>query len=102
MQKQMAYNKKNLNRPMNKLINPNIVDYMRDNQDLTDDEKEKLMGIIGTLSDEEMRQLIYEVLSPIGYNLMVTPKEVDFIIEKLSDVISGGINKALHKNVQLM
>jgi spore protease len=102
MQKQMAYNKKNLNRPINKLINPNMVDYTKDNQDLSEDEKEKLMGIIGTLNDNEMRQLIYEVLSPIGYNLMVTPKEVDFIIEKLSDIVSGGINNALHRNVQMM
>ena len=27
---------------------------------------------------------------------MVTPKEVDFVIEKLSDVIGSGINKAIH------
>jgi spore protease len=102
MQKQMAYNKKHLNRPMNKLVRPEMVDYTKDSQDLTSDEKEKLMGIIGTLGEDEMRQLIYEVLSPIGYNLMVTPKEVDFIIEKLSDVISDGINHALHKSVEMM
>jgi spore protease len=102
MQKQMAYNKKHLNKPMNRLVRPEMIDYTKDSQDLTTDEKEKLMGIIGTLDDEEMRQLIYEVLSPIGYNLMVTPKEVDFIIEKLSDIISGGINGALHKNIESM
>ena len=43
-----------------------------------------------------MKKFIYEILNPIGYNLMVTPKEVDFVVEKLSDVISNGINKALH------
>ena len=27
---------------------------------------------------------------------MVTPKEIDFIIDKLSDLISIGINEVLH------
>ena len=32
-----------------------------------------------------------------GY-ISVTVKEIDFIIEKLSDVIGNGINMALHDN----
>ena len=55
--------------------------------------------MIGNLNESEIKQLIYEVLSPIGYNLMVTPKEINFVIDKLSDVIGNGINRALHKNV---
>ena len=47
----------------------------------------------------EFKELIYEVLTPIGYNMMVTPKEIDFVIEKLSDVIGNRINKALHDEV---
>ena len=31
---------------------------------------------------------------------MVTPKEVDFVIDKLSEVLSTGINKTLHKNMK--
>ena len=31
---------------------------------------------------------------------MVTPKEVDFLIEKLSLIIGNGINKALHNNIK--
>ena len=31
--------------------------------------------------------------------MMVTPKEIDFVIEKLSDVIGNQINKALHDEV---
>ena len=97
MQKQMAFNKENMNSPRYKLMLPNKVDYTKEEKELTQDDKQNLMGIIGTLGDEEMRQLIYEVLSPIVYNLMVTPKEVDFIIDKLSDVVAGGINNALHR-----
>ena len=63
------------------------------------EEKQNLFGVVGTLNDTETKALIYEVLSPIGYNLMVTPKEVDFSVEKLSEVIADGINMALHKNI---
>jgi spore protease len=63
---------------------------------LNKDEKEKLSGLIGTLSYEDRKALIYEVLLKTNYNLMVTPKEIDFIIDKLSDLISIGINEVLH------
>jgi len=56
--------------------------------------------MIGNLDDNEIKELIYEVLTPIGYNLMVTPKEIDFIIEKLANIISDSINISLHKKLQ--
>lgn len=59
------------------------------------EEKEKIFGMIGTLNDEEIKNLIYEILTPIGYNLMVTPKEEDFILEKLSKIISSAINECM-------
>ena len=31
--------------------------------------------------------------------MMVTPKEEDFVIEKLSELISEGLNNALHENI---
>ena len=53
--------------------------------------------MLGTLTESEFKNLIYEVLIPINENLIVTPKEVDFLIEKLSLLLSSGINKTLHK-----
>ena len=98
MYKNFAYTKQNLNNPAYKLmIRPN---YLNKNVKIEETDKQNLFGIIGTLSNEEVKSLIYEVLTPVGYNLMVTPKEEDFIVEKISDVISGGINEALHKNIQ--
>ena len=47
------------------------------------------------------KQLLFEVLTPIGYNMMVTPKEVDFLIEKLSNLIGNGINETLHNIWQI-
>lgn len=57
------------------------------------------LGMIGTLEDEEKRRLIHEVLSPLGHNLMVTPKEVDVFIEDMSNLIANGLNAALHDAV---
>lgn len=67
-------------------------------EDLPDEKTRKTyMGIIGSLTVDEKRQLIKEVLSPTGHNLMVTPKEVDEVIVHLSEVIASGINQCLHE-----
>ncbi len=68
-------------------------------QNLSKQEKTELSGILGTIDDEEKRELIMEVLNSIGYNMIVTPKEIDFLVEKLSDVISGALNQSLHLEV---
>jgi spore protease len=69
-------------------------------EDLPEEEHRKtFLGIVGTLEDEEKRQLIHEVLSPLGHNLMVTPKEVDVFIEDMANLIASGMNSALHSQV---
>jgi len=69
-------------------------------EDLPEEEHRKtFLGMIGTLPDEEKRKLIYEVLSPIGHNLMVTPKEVDVFIEDMANLIANGLNASLHSQV---
>ena len=98
MYKNFAYTKANIHNPANKLMLK--VNYLKHNIDIEEKDKQKLFGIVGTLSNEEVKSLIYEVLNPVGYNLMVTPKEEDFIVKKISTVISSGINSALHKEVK--
>lgn len=95
MYKHFSYTKENVDNPRNKLMvsTPN---YLKKNIQVNEQDKNNLLGLVGLLSEEEVRQLIFEVLTPIGYNLMVTPKEIDFIVDKLADVIGNGINKALH------
>ncbi|RLL48027.1 GPR endopeptidase [Oceanobacillus piezotolerans] len=71
-------------------------------QDLPNQEKRHtFMGIVGNLSDEEKRKLITEVLTPIGHNLMVTPKEVDGFMKDMATLVAEGINAALHENVDV-
>ncbi len=98
MHKHYSYSKENIDNPINKLFisQPN---YLKKKIKVDKKDKERLLGIVGSLNDNEIKQLLHEVLTPIGYNLIVTPKEVDFIIEKLSILIGNGINKSLHKNI---
>ena len=85
----------------NKLIVKRFGNYLEKikKSNLNDEDKEIIGGIIGNLNDEDKKRLINEVLDSINYNLIVTPKEIDFLIDKLSDLISSSINNALHNNV---
>ena len=94
--KHLSYIKDNFD--SNKLIfsrDSSYIDKIK-NQEMDIKEKENLSGIIGTLSEEEKLDLTREVLNSINYNLIVTPKEIDFLIDNLSEVISNSINKSLH------
>lgn len=96
MMKNYAYNKNFSKKKISKFVNKPI-NYLKNEIDVTTEDKKTLLGLIGELSEDELKNLTYEVLTPIGYNLMVTPKEVDFVIEKLSNVISYGINHSIHR-----
>lgn len=48
------------------------------------------------MGGEEKRRLIAEVLTPSVGDLMVTPKEIDVLIEDMSRIIAAGINAAVH------
>ncbi|MDC3415578.1 GPR endopeptidase [Aquibacillus salsiterrae] len=74
---------------------------------LTDDDlpgqeqRKAVLGMVGELTEEEKRSLIQEVLTPLGHNLMVTPKEVDGFMKDMAHVIAEGLNAALHENVTI-
>jgi len=74
-----------LNNEMNNQNNSNGTNY-----------NEHFFGQFGILDSDSKKDLINEVLTPNGYNMMVTPKEVDLDIDDLSSVISGAIDRALH------
>ena len=95
MVKNYAYNKNHINDKSNKFIKGSV-NYLNKETKITPADRKNFLGLVGALSDNEIKKLLYEVLTPIGYNLMVTPKEVDFILSKLSDVISYGINHSIH------
>ena len=93
-----SYEKENINNSKLKLVPPSSRDYKSHDKTLNREEREEVMGLIGNLSEEEIKTLITEVLTPLGYNLLVTPKEIDFVIEKLSLLLSKALNKSLELN----
>lgn len=69
-------------------------------EDLPGEEQRRtFLGMVGLLEEEEKRRLIYEVLAPLGHNLMVTPKEIDVFIEDMANLLANGLNAALHKKI---
>ena len=52
-------------------------------------------------SDKISREKIYTALAKNVGNMMVTPKDIDSVIEKASKTVANGINLALHKNLTL-
>ncbi|HHV38401.1 MAG TPA: GPR endopeptidase [Tepidimicrobium sp.] len=58
-------------------------------------------GMLEGISNEDKYELIREVLQPYMSNLMVTPKEIDLIIDDLSIIIANGLNIALHHGIHL-
>lgn len=66
---------------------------------LTKEEQNTLLGLFGSLNNIEKRSLINEVLTDIDMDLIVTPSEIDFLIDKLSNMIASSINNSLHKEI---
>jgi len=96
--KHISYIKDNQNK--NKLVysRTNYLDKIKDN-DLDSSEKKEMAGLLGELSEVDKKSLIIEVLNSLDYNFIVTPKEIDFLIDRLSEIIVEGINRTLHKEV---
>ena len=95
MYKHYAFNKEYSKNPKSKLTFNNV-NYLNKNIVINTKDKEDLFGLIGKLNSDEVKILINEVLNPIGYNLMVTPKEIDFVIDRLAILISSSVNEILH------
>lgn len=64
--------------------------------------KEKMLGKIGLLTEEDRRDLFMNILTPNGFNLMVTSRNIDEEVEDLSKIVAWGINKSLHSSINLI
>ena len=51
--------------------------------------------MLNKLKNEDNYNEIKEVLMPKEYNLIVTPKEIDDLIENMKDIVANGINNSL-------
>lgn len=95
--KKISYYIMNIDNAKDKLVNPNNINYLNIDYSLDQEERKKYLGLLGELKNSEMKELLLEVLNPVGYNYMVTPKEVDFTIQKLALTLSKAINNVLHE-----
>ena len=59
-------------------------------------EEAKSNDFLNQLQEEDKYEMIKEVLQPEEYNLIVTPKEIDDLIENMKDVVARGINYAIN------
>lgn len=96
MHKNYSFSKYNAKQPKY-LLTTNNVNYLKEKIIVKEKDKKTFLGLVGALSDVELKKLISEVLTPIGYNLMVTPKEVDFIVENFVNIIGIGLNEFFEK-----
>lgn len=53
------------------------------------------------IDDEKTAEELKQLLSPRGSTMVVTPKEIDLLIDRASRLVSLSINRALQENVDL-
>ena len=54
---------------------------------------------LNRLKEEDNYEEIKEALLPKDYNLIVTPKEIDDLIENMKDIVASGINGAMQTDI---
>ncbi|MBU5313620.1 GPR endopeptidase [Tissierella carlieri] len=58
-------------------------------------------NLLSQISSEEKYSLIQEVLNPYMKNVVVTPTDIDILIDDLSIIVANGLNMALHPGIDL-
>lgn len=109
--KRMELNQETLGIPVIAIGVPTVVDAAT----LVNDTMDRILGSMITqteegsefysmlqgLEQEEKYTMITEILDPYTENMFVTPKEVDAVIDRLSNIIANGINIALHPGITM-
>lgn len=65
------------------------------------EEGKEFYNMLRSINKNEKSQLIKNLLNPYVGDLMVTPKEVDDVVDSISKIISNGINIALQPNLDV-
>lgn len=109
--KRMELSKNTLGIPVIAIGVPTVVDaatLTNDAMDLIIDsmineapEDSEFYNILKKIDREQKYELIKEALNPFVGQLIVTPKEIDDIISRVSGVIASGLNMGLHQGISL-
>ena len=73
----------------------------RDTLKLLADSNIQMGGSAGFMDEGQLDGLLRQVLSQNMGDLVVTPKDVDIMIDNVSGIIADGINLAIHDNISL-
>lgn len=65
------------------------------------EEGKEFYNMLKSIDKNEKSALIKEVLNPFIGDLMVTPKDIDTIVDSLSKIIANGINMAIQPNLDM-
>lgn len=80
---------------------PMVVDLATITEDCLDlfigklQEESKSNDYLNKLKEEDNYEEIKNALVPNDFNMIVTPKEIDDLIQNMSSVVARGINKSL-------
>jgi spore protease len=109
--KRMELTSQTLGIPVIAIGVPTVVDaatMANDTIDLVLDELIKQAGdgseyynMLKNMDSGEKYQLIKKVLDPYTGNIIVTPKEIDEVIDRISKAITNALNISLHENIGL-
>jgi spore protease len=108
--KRKGLNQKSLGVPVIAIGVPTVVDAVTIASDAMDLIVQKLdqevpgngmSKLFRNFDEQEKKQLIFELLQPLGQNLMVTPKEIDTFVEDVATVVANGLNVALHQAISM-
>lgn len=58
-------------------------------------------NLLSDISSEDKYSLIQDVLQPFMANIIVTPTDIDLLIDDLSIIVANGLNMALHPGIDL-
>ncbi len=64
-------------------------------------ENQPLYKMLSVIAEEDKYSMIKQVLAPEHGDFVVTPKEVDFLVSRVAEIIANGINIALHEGITL-
>ncbi|MTI95634.1 MAG: GPR endopeptidase [Firmicutes bacterium] len=76
-----------------------LIQAMRDEAAELSSNTENILKILDDFATEDKHKMIREVLDPTIGLLMVTPKEVDRLLEDISSLLANALNVALHPRV---
>lgn len=109
--KRMAFTKASMGIPVIAIGIPTVVDgatMANDAIDLIIDnlieqskKNKELFKMINSINKDEKYMMIKELLNPYIGDLMVTPKEIDTLIDDAAKIIANGINISLHSGIGL-